>query len=350
MKFLFKVLLLLWLLYKCVYGGTELRSCNNYTFPCHNRGQCEWDESKKQHRCECSEKFAGQYCEDVDYCSMNPCKNNAKCKVWYGNFFCSCDTFHHGPFCEYKLANNLTKQHGHDGWATLIDLSLTPLSVIEKINFFLNIAKTVNETIHVNFQIYVDSNGNPMIYEWTSKERRQIELLKLPESASLYLKQYNTNEYHKLDNTHSSTFPARREYPNPRLPLYEAVSARNKNWNRRISVYFHFDNSPCLRRASQNKSMVCPSNYDKMWNAVNRLHAGNRWLEPKPLDCYSPITYWLLAVAWLLSLIATAALVWLLVSHVHRRPFVYRVDDFESDSLTEMHELSSNGRFQTKYD
>ncbi|KAI6202226.1 hypothetical protein M3Y96_00925900 [Aphelenchoides besseyi] len=188
-----------------------------------------------------------QYCEDVDYCLSNPCKNNAKCK---------------GPFCEHKFVGNLTKQHGHDGWATLIDLSLTPLSVIEKINFFLNIAKTVNETIHVIFQIYVDSN---------------------------------------------STFPARREYPNPRLPLYEAVSTSNKNWNRRISAYFHFDSSPCFRLASQNKSIVCPSNYDKMWNAVNQLHVGNRWhfstffdvqLKPKPSDCYSPINYWLLAAIW----------------------------------------------------
>ncbi|KAI6225225.1 hypothetical protein M3Y99_01367400 [Aphelenchoides fujianensis] len=91
---------------------------------------------------------------------------------------------------------------------------------------------------------------------------------------------YAAEEFHFLNNIHSSTLPARREFHNPRIPLFRAVSDRNPNWKRRLSVFFFFDNRPCTefsRSRHPNASrLVCPTNYDKMWTALNRQLHGKK--------------------------------------------------------------------------
>ena len=63
---------------------------------CSSRGQCTTNFTIPHFRCKCCGGFRGEFCEKIDYCFSNPCKNNAVCQ----NMESAADGSTHVCICE----------------------------------------------------------------------------------------------------------------------------------------------------------------------------------------------------------------------------------------------------------
>ncbi|CAJ0576414.1 unnamed protein product, partial [Mesorhabditis spiculigera] len=82
------------------------------TTGCANEGICE--ELVNFAQCKCPEGFTGRRCEEVDYCTSNPCErgvclNDAAKQT----FTCQCDDGYVGSRCETRCPRELCKQGGN---------------------------------------------------------------------------------------------------------------------------------------------------------------------------------------------------------------------------------------------
>ena len=61
----------------------------------------------RNYSCLCCDAFKGQYCEELDSCHVNPCKNGATCQDIVdgvaNSFNCSCVPGYEGTFCEKNI-------------------------------------------------------------------------------------------------------------------------------------------------------------------------------------------------------------------------------------------------------
>ncbi|KAI6233588.1 hypothetical protein M3Y99_00894800 [Aphelenchoides fujianensis] len=311
--------LLLLLLVSFVFESTEAAapySCLRKNPECHLQGKCFQNGSSSF--CACDVGFGGPYCEDVDRCEPNPCYNSAACKNYLGNFYCLCTSQYHGPLCEHRFGGN--KSTGHDErdfWLTAVDSNSIVGTAGEKVEMILNIAKRFATVLNVELKIYLDSRGKPMIYDWISGERLQVDA-ELPAAAQEFTKSYDLSVHHTVYDAESVNFFANRQYATMQLPTYLLYSNQNPNWAKRISLYVHYSNANCLRpraddEQNEDEDPDCPTDYAAALNSINshwwqrNWHRSSRFhvtVRSNAPHCSRPNELLRLA-GWLFSLIAT---------------------------------------------